>query len=242
MSVAGEQQPIGNQRLAPVQTTRAVVAAMRRSPALPIPRVLQSPVIAAAAAAARADGTTVVGAVPAPKVELKQMSQTRFASLYDMLQSALGNDERSRAITAVLDCQDFWATNEWLVGTLAPAAKLVEALQADSANLAHVHFGLMAVEGALDRTTRRDEAMELEQLWSDRMEYGHHDALYLAAALDPNFRDKHDTLTTDQLRAAEDLAARLASADGRGSDSAADQVGGWYIRVKAPMEDGGLRG
>ncbi|KAL6746297.1 hypothetical protein V8C86DRAFT_2947824, partial [Haematococcus lacustris] len=40
--------------------------------------------LAAAAAAARADGTTVVGAVPAPKVELKQMSQTRFASLYDM--------------------------------------------------------------------------------------------------------------------------------------------------------------
>ncbi|KAJ9513396.1 hypothetical protein QJQ45_001428 [Haematococcus lacustris] len=201
--------------------------------------------LAAAAAAARADGTTVVGAVPAPKVELKQMSQTRFASLYDMLQSvqdnkqalrsvawsgALGNDERSRAITAVLDCQDFWAKNEWLVGTLAPAAKLVEALQADAANLAHVHFGLMAVEGALDRTTRScppdflDEAMELEQLWSDRMEYGHHDALYLAAALDPNFRDKHDTLTTDQLRAAEDLAARLASADGRGSDSAADQA------------------
>ncbi|GFH14669.1 hypothetical protein HaLaN_10770 [Haematococcus lacustris] len=61
---------------------------------------------------------TVVGAVPAPKVELQQMSQTRFASLYDMLRSvqnnkqalrsvawsgALGNDDRSRAITAMLD-------------------------------------------------------------------------------------------------------------------------------------------
>ncbi|GFH09363.1 hypothetical protein HaLaN_04485, partial [Haematococcus lacustris] len=84
----------------------------------------------------------------------------------------------------------------WLVGTIAPAAKLVEALQADSANLAHAHFGMMAVAAGLDITTRScppaflDEAMELEQLWSDRMEYGHHDALYLAAALDPNFRDK----------------------------------------------------
>ncbi|GFH15199.1 hypothetical protein HaLaN_11383 [Haematococcus lacustris] len=129
----------------------------------------------------------------------------------------------------MLDCQDFWAKNEWLLGTIAPAAKLVEALQADAANLAHAHFGLMAVAAALDTTTRScpldflDEAMELEQLWSDRMEYGHHDALYMAAALDPNLRDKHDALTTEQLRAAEDLAARLASADGRGNDSVADK-------------------
>ncbi|KAL6763144.1 hypothetical protein V8C86DRAFT_3023063 [Haematococcus lacustris] len=33
----------------------------------------------------------------------------------------------------------------------------------------------------------------------------------------------HDTVTSNQLRAAEDLATRLASADGRGSDSAVDQ-------------------
>ncbi|GFH18326.1 uncharacterized protein HaLaN_15109 [Haematococcus lacustris] len=183
MSVPGEQQPIGNQRLAPVQTTRAVVAAMRRSPALPIPRVLQSPVIGLAGASAmqpqrkkrkaentitaatdggpvpkwlasiasskkqhllecpafpkssaavaaakldsnvstvarlqqqhphenhataclqgahqprQGDGTTVVGAVPAPKVELKQMSQTRFASLYDMLQSVQDNKQEEQ--------------------------------------------------------------------------------------------------------------------------------------------------
>ncbi|KAJ9509681.1 hypothetical protein QJQ45_011310 [Haematococcus lacustris] len=48
---------------------------------------------------------------------------------------------------------DFWEKNEWIVGTLAPAAKLVEAIQADAANLARVHFGLMAVEDKLDKVT-----------------------------------------------------------------------------------------
>ncbi|KAJ9508667.1 hypothetical protein QJQ45_027962 [Haematococcus lacustris] len=52
MAATGEQQPPGNQRLAPVQTARALVAAMRKSPALPLPRVLQSPVIGLAGASA----------------------------------------------------------------------------------------------------------------------------------------------------------------------------------------------
>ncbi|KAJ9521376.1 hypothetical protein QJQ45_001244 [Haematococcus lacustris] len=41
MAAAGEQQLAGNQRLALVQTARAIVAAIGRSPALPIPRVSQ---------------------------------------------------------------------------------------------------------------------------------------------------------------------------------------------------------
>ncbi|KAJ9517964.1 hypothetical protein QJQ45_004370 [Haematococcus lacustris] len=52
MAATGEQQPPGNQRLAPVQTARALVAATRKSPALPLPRVLQSPVIGLAGASA----------------------------------------------------------------------------------------------------------------------------------------------------------------------------------------------
>ncbi|KAJ9515741.1 hypothetical protein QJQ45_008619 [Haematococcus lacustris] len=182
-----------------------------------------------AATAAAAATTTAATTVAAKHVELVQMSQTRFASLHDMLCSvqhnksalrsvaisdSLGNDARSRNVIALVLNPDFWEKNEWIVGTLAPAAKLVEALQADAANLAHVHFGLMAVEDKLDKVTRscppafQDDAFDLEQAW-DQLR---------------NFRDKHGALLPDQMRSAEDLAARLASSNGQGDDSAATQV------------------
>ncbi|KAJ9531655.1 hypothetical protein QJQ45_021807 [Haematococcus lacustris] len=121
-----------------------------------------------AATAAAAATTTTANTVSAKQVELVQMSQTRFASLQDMLCSvqhnksalrsvaisdSLGHDARSRNVIALVLNPDFWEKNEWIVGTLAPAAKLVEALQADAANLAHVHFGQMAVEDKLDKIT-----------------------------------------------------------------------------------------
>ncbi|KAJ9511852.1 hypothetical protein QJQ45_004574 [Haematococcus lacustris] len=121
-----------------------------------------------AATAAAAATTTAATTVSVKQVELVQMSQTRFASLQDMLFSvqhnksalrsvaisdSLGNDARSRNVIALVLNPDFWEKNEWIVDTLAPAAKLVEALQADAANLAHVHFGLMAVEDKLDKVT-----------------------------------------------------------------------------------------
>ncbi|KAJ9505299.1 hypothetical protein QJQ45_028329, partial [Haematococcus lacustris] len=198
-----------------------------------------------AATAAAAATTTAATTVSAKQVELVQMSQTRFASLQDMLCSvqhnksalrsvaisdSLGNDARSRNVIALVLNPDFWEKNEWIVGTLAPAAKLVEALQANAANLAHVHFGLMAVEDKLDKITRscppafQDDAFDLEQAWDQRMLYGHHPALCLAAVIDPNFRDKHGALLPDQMRSAEDLAARLASSNGQGDDSAAAQA------------------
>ncbi|GFH32788.1 uncharacterized protein HaLaN_32069, partial [Haematococcus lacustris] len=140
------------------------------------------------------------------------------------------NDARSRNVIALVLNPDFWEKNEWIVGTLAPAAKLVEAMQANAANLAHVHFGLMAVEDKLDKITRscppgfQDDAFDLEQAWDQRMLYGHHPALCLAAVINPNFRDKHGALLPDQMRSAEDLAARLASSNGQGDDSAAAQA------------------
>ncbi|KAJ9512709.1 hypothetical protein QJQ45_018999 [Haematococcus lacustris] len=204
-----------------------------------------------AATAAAAATTTAATTVSVKQVELVQMSQTRFASLQDMLCSvqhnksalrsvaisdSLGNDARSRNVIALVLNPDFWEKNEWIVDTLAPAAKLVEALQADAANLAHVHFGLMAVEDKLDKVTRscppafQDDAFDLEQAWAQRMLYGHHPALCLAAVIDPNFRDKHGALLPDQMRSAEDLAARLASSNGQGDDSAAAQVISFYDR------------
>ncbi|KAJ9531183.1 hypothetical protein QJQ45_001018 [Haematococcus lacustris] len=198
-----------------------------------------------AATAAAAATTTAATTVSAKQVELLQMSQTRFASLQDMLCSvqhnksalrsvaisdSLGNDARSRNVIALVLNPDFWEKNEWIVGTLAPAAKLVEALQAHAANLAHVHFGLMAVEDKLDKITRscppafQDDAFDLEQAWDQRMLYGHHPALCLAAVIDPNFRDKHGALLPEQMRSAEDLAARLESSKGQGDDSAAAQA------------------
>ncbi|KAL6756675.1 hypothetical protein V8C86DRAFT_2436095 [Haematococcus lacustris] len=396
MSVAGEQQPIGNQRLAPVQTIRAVVAAMRRSPALPIPRVLQSPVIGLAGASAlqpqrkkrKAENTTTAATQfavlrtaraagllangwrhngsrgPVPKwlasiaritsavvaaakldsnvsttvarlqqqhaAEQEQQQevldiQTEFNEFFmrflvdNNLPLHLVENETTKAffnkfiphlklpsryelsgsllialyITVMMDVKqrvaeapfvaltmDGWAKSlgaAHLLGVCAVLAGRVS-LFLDVINTAghSATSELMLIEmlGVIEKhdlagkvcavvtdtpTPMRklwrlleerhprmlscppdflDEAMELEQLWSDRMEYGHHDALYLAAALDPNFRDKHDTLTTDQLRAAEDLAARLASADGRGSDSAADQGSGPQGPGTSPQDPG----
>ncbi|KAJ9531317.1 hypothetical protein QJQ45_006764 [Haematococcus lacustris] len=175
-----------------------------------------------AATAAAAATTTAATTVSAKQVELVQMSQTRFASLQDMLCSvqhnksalrsvaisdSLGNDAWSRNVIALVLNPGFWEKNEWIVGTLAPAAKLVEALQAHAANLAHVHFGLMAVEDKLDKITRRGI-----------------NACSMATILHcANFRDKHGALLPEQMRSAEDLAARLASSNGQGDDSAAAQ-------------------
>ncbi|KAJ9519604.1 hypothetical protein QJQ45_013377 [Haematococcus lacustris] len=46
----------------------------------------------------------------------------------------------------------------------------------------------------------------------------------VAAVIDPNFRDKHGALLPDQMRSAEDLAARLESSNGQGDDSAAAEA------------------
>ncbi|KAJ9513527.1 hypothetical protein QJQ45_006173 [Haematococcus lacustris] len=224
MAATGEQQPPGNQRLAPVQTPRALVAALRRSPALPLPRVLQSPVIGLAGASAlqpqrkkRKAGNATIGATDGGSTD-----SPRGRPVSQWVEAQW--EQRVGAQAACKHCQDYQqrATQQEQQQQQQPEVLDIQV----EFNLAHAHFGIMAVAAALDITTRScppaflDEAMELEQLLSDRMEYGHHDALYLAAALDPNFRDKHDALTTDQLRAAEDLAARLASADGRGNDLA----------------------
>ncbi|KAJ9534806.1 hypothetical protein QJQ45_017228, partial [Haematococcus lacustris] len=64
-----------------------------------------------------------------------------------------------------------------------------------------------------------DEVMELEQVFRKRMDYGHHVALFLAALLDPRYRHKPHNLTIDEVWAAEELAAKLASADGLGMDA-----------------------
>ncbi|KAL6765386.1 hypothetical protein V8C86DRAFT_2430808 [Haematococcus lacustris] len=84
------------------------------------------------------------------KIAFKAGEALRSVAISD----SLGNDARSRNVIALVLNPDFWEKNEWIVGTLAPAAKLVEALQANAANLAHVHFGLMAVEDKLDKVTR----------------------------------------------------------------------------------------
>ncbi|KAJ9532028.1 hypothetical protein QJQ45_003753 [Haematococcus lacustris] len=90
--------------------------------------------------------------------------------------------------------------------------------------------GPRKVEDKLDKVTRscppafQDDAFDLEQAWAQRMLYGHHPALCLAAVIDPNFRDKHGALLPDQMRSVEDLAARLASSNGQGDDSAAAQA------------------
>ncbi|KAJ9518204.1 hypothetical protein QJQ45_010146 [Haematococcus lacustris] len=175
-----------------------------------------------AATAAAAATTTTATTVSAKQVELALRSVA--------ISDSLGHDARSRNVIALVLNPDFWEKNEWIVGTLAPAAKLVEAFQADAANLAHVHFGQMAIEDKLDKITRscppafQDDAFDLEQAWDQRMLYGHHPALCLAAVIDPNFRDKHGALLPDQMRNVEDLAARLASSNGQGGDSAAAQA------------------
>ncbi|KAJ9526001.1 hypothetical protein QJQ45_009426 [Haematococcus lacustris] len=52
------------------------------------------------------------------------------------------------------------------------------------------------------------------------MDYRHHVSLFLAALLDPRYRHKPHNLTIDEVWAAEELAAKLASADGQGKDAA----------------------
>ncbi|KAJ9524307.1 hypothetical protein QJQ45_008489 [Haematococcus lacustris] len=68
--------------------------------------------------------------------------------------------------------------------------------------------------------SKRMDYAELEQVFSKRMDYGHHVALYLAAVLDPRYRHKPHNLTVEEVLAAEELAAKLASADGKGKDAA----------------------
>ncbi|KAJ9514892.1 hypothetical protein QJQ45_028562 [Haematococcus lacustris] len=86
----------------------------------------------------------------------------------------------------------------------APVAKLVEALHADTVNLAHVNFGLMEVEAKFVQVTRscplalQDDVFDLEQVWDQRMLYDHHPALCLAAVTDPNFQDKHGALLPNE--------------------------------------------
>ncbi|KAJ9509280.1 hypothetical protein QJQ45_001721 [Haematococcus lacustris] len=65
-----------------------------------------------------------------------------------------------------------------------------------------------------------DEVIELAQVFRKRMDYGHHVALYLAALLDPKYRRKSYNLTNNEVWAAEELAAKLVSADGEGKDAA----------------------
>ncbi|KAJ9510052.1 hypothetical protein QJQ45_011727 [Haematococcus lacustris] len=95
-----------------------------------------------------------------------------------------------------------------------------------TARAADVHYGLAIVDKWFGDATRNvpvefvDEVMELEQVFSKRMDYGHHVALYLAAVLDPRYRHKPHNLTVEEVLAAEELAAKLASADGKGNDAA----------------------
>ncbi|KAJ9505584.1 hypothetical protein QJQ45_012003 [Haematococcus lacustris] len=364
MSVAGEQQPIGNQRLAPVQTTRAVVAAMRRSPALPIPRVLQSPVIGLAGASAlqpqrkkrKAENTTTAAtdggstdsprsrpvsqwveaqweqragaqvackhcpdyhssvALAAPKLDsnlstavarLQQQHaaeqeqqqevldiQTEFNEFFmrflvdNNLPLHLVENETTKAffnkfiphlklpsryelsgsllialyITVMMDVKqrvaeapfvaltmDGWAKSLGVAHLLGVCAVLAGRVSVflDVINTAghSATSELMLIEmlGVIEKhdlagkvcAVVTDTPTPMRKLWRLLEErhprmlcvgcHAHIINLYFTT-LDPNFRDKHDTLTTDQLRAAEDLAARLASADGRGSDSAADKA------------------
>ncbi|KAJ9516622.1 hypothetical protein QJQ45_015200, partial [Haematococcus lacustris] len=94
--------------------------------------------------------------------------------------------------------------------------QLLTAIQADHANLADVHYGLAIVDKWFGDATRKvpmefvDEVMELEQVFRMRMDY---------ALLDPRYRHKPHNLTIDEVWAAEELAAKLASADGLGTDA-----------------------
>ncbi|KAJ9522971.1 hypothetical protein QJQ45_023775 [Haematococcus lacustris] len=135
-------------------------------------------------------------------------------------------DERAKRIKSRVLSEAWWALNSCLVELMVPVAQLLTAIQADHANLADVHYGLAIVDKWFGDATRNvpvefvDEVMELEQVFSKRMDYGHHVALYLAAVLDPRYRHKPHNLTVEEVLAAEELAAKLASADGKGKDAA----------------------
>ncbi|KAJ9519376.1 hypothetical protein QJQ45_023052, partial [Haematococcus lacustris] len=116
-------------------------------------------------------------------------------------------------------------TFKTFLATWVPAMPVPSPIQADHANLADVHYGLAIVDKWFGDATRKvpmefvDEVMELEQVFRKRMDYGHHVALFLAALLDPRYRHKPHNLTIDEVWAAEELAAKLASADGLGTDA-----------------------
>ncbi|KAL6748020.1 hypothetical protein V8C86DRAFT_3033176 [Haematococcus lacustris] len=60
-----------------------------------------------------------------------------------------------------------------------------------------------------------DEVMELEQVFSKRMDYWHHVALYLAAVLDPRYRHKPHNLTIEEVsNAIRVRTATLADVEG----------------------------
>ncbi|KAJ9531460.1 hypothetical protein QJQ45_006832 [Haematococcus lacustris] len=172
---------------------------------------------------------------------LVPMCATRFSSMYKMLRSLQQNkqalintvvlhgfdaDERAKRIKSRVLSEAWWALNNCLVELMVPVAQLLTAIQADHANLADVHYGLAIVDKWFGDATRNvpvefvDEVMELEQVFSKRMDSGHHVALYLAAVLDPRYRHKPHNLTVEEVLAAEELAAKLASADGKGKDAA----------------------
>ncbi|KAJ9515946.1 hypothetical protein QJQ45_016872 [Haematococcus lacustris] len=135
------------------------------------------------------------------------------------------DDERSKLIKKCVLSEPWWELNNCLVELMVPVAQLLTAIQADHANLADVHYGLAIVVKWFGDATRKvpmefvDEVMELEQVFRKRMDYGHHVALFLAALLDPRYRHKPHNLTIDEVWAAEELAAKLASADGLGTDA-----------------------
>ncbi|KAJ9517554.1 hypothetical protein QJQ45_024959, partial [Haematococcus lacustris] len=135
------------------------------------------------------------------------------------------SDERSKLIKKCVLSEPWWELNNCLVELMVPVAQLFTAFQADHANLADVHYGLAIVDKWFGDATRKvpmefvDEVMELEQVFRKRMDYGHHVALFLAALLDARYRHKPHNLTIDEVWAAEELAAKLASADGLGTDA-----------------------
>ncbi|KAL6754608.1 hypothetical protein V8C86DRAFT_322604 [Haematococcus lacustris] len=169
------------------------------------------------------------------------MCATRFSGMYKMLRSlqqnkqALTNtvvlrgldaDERSKLVKNCVLSEPWWEKKKnWLVELMVPVAQLLTAIQAGHANLDDVHYGSAIADKWFGDATRKvpiefvDDVMELEQVFRKRMDYGHHVALYLAALLDPRNRHEAYNLTIDEVWAAEELASKLASADGDGKDA-----------------------
>ncbi|KAJ9521976.1 hypothetical protein QJQ45_024862 [Haematococcus lacustris] len=165
---------------------------------------------------------TWVPAMPVPSRD----QQNKQALINTVVLHGFDADERAKRIKSRVLSEAWWALNSCLVELMVPVAQLLTAIQADHANLADVHYGLAIVDKWFGDATRNvpvefvDEVMELEQVFSKRMDYGHHVALYLAAVLDPRYRHKPHNLTVEEVLAAEELAAKLASADGKGKDAA----------------------
>ncbi|KAJ9531591.1 hypothetical protein QJQ45_014944, partial [Haematococcus lacustris] len=157
---------------------------------------------------------------------LRSLQENKQALINTVVLHGFDADERAKRIKSRVLSEAWWALNNCLVELMVPVAQLLTAIQADHANLADVHYGLAIVDKWFGDATRNvpvefvDEVMELEQVFSKRMDYGHHVALYLAAVLDPRYRHKPHNLTVEEVLAAEELAAKLASADGKGKDAA----------------------